>query len=117
MPQTQLFPEDTAPHQGLTAATRAASASGARAAAHQRALKIDRVRRLWRQPHTMQEIKELSGYELSTVCSLRACLGLELAEVSVQERTWPSGRVTRRVVLQLAALAPKPAQGPSEAPQ
>lgn len=105
--QTALFGDLTAPHQGRTDATRAASASGARAAVHDRAFKIDRVRRAWRQPHTMQEIAQLTGYELTSICSLKDCLRHELCEVDTQTRRWPSGRTTARTVFQLTAFAPK----------
>lgn len=91
------------PIQGLTPRTVASSASGSVKARESRALKVDRIRRLWRVPRTMNEIQALSGYPLSSVCSLKACLEHELKEVDQVEHRWPDGTTTFRTRWQLKA--------------
>ena len=88
-------------YRGSTARTRATSASGAIAALTDRRRKIDAVRRAWRQPHTLNEIAQITGFGLSSVCSLKKCLERELVEVDDVERLWADGRVTRRTRWQL----------------
>ena len=104
---------DQAPHQGKTQQTREASASGARAAVVDRKFKIDRVRALWAKPYTMQEIAQISGYPLASVCSLKEMLDreFELVCVGTREKFWDGGRVTKRSVFQLAKHVRREATG------
>jgi hypothetical protein len=106
MPQfeTPLF-DDVPPtyYQGRTAISRQASASGAVAARADRASKVDRVRRLWRKPYTMQQVQQITGIPLTSICSIKACLDRELIAVGSDDKYWADGRVTCRTVWQLSA--------------
>lgn len=93
-------------HQGSTEESRAASASGARAGLVDRKQKVDVLRRLWRKPYTMQQIQQISGFPLASVCSIKACLDRELVVVDTVEKLWADGRLTKRTVWQLAAYLP-----------
>lgn len=97
--------DDPAYFRGSTARTRRTSASGAVAALTDRTQKIDTLRRLWRQPHTLQEMAAISGFALGSVCSLKKCLASELVEVGEEEKLWADGRVTRRTRWQIAQVA------------
>lgn len=99
-----LFGEtDPTFHQGSTEASRASSASGARAALVDRKQKVDVVRRIWRAPYTMQQVAQISGFPLTSICSIKACLSRELEAVDTVEKLWTDGRITTRTVWQLAA--------------
>ena len=92
-------------YRGSTARTRRTSASGAVAALTDRKRKIDTLRRLWRQPRTIQEMAQVSGYPIASVCSLKKCLSSELVEVDTVEKLWADGRVTSRVRWQIVGKA------------
>lgn len=96
---------DPAFYRGSTARTRATSASGAIRALEDRATKVATVRRLWAQPHTIQEIASISGFPISSICSLKKCLDGELVEVDAVEKLWADGRITKRTRWQLAKRA------------
>ena len=96
-------------HQGTTDASREASASGARAALVDRKQKVDVLRRLWRKPYTMQQVQQISGFPLASVCSIKACLDRELTAVDTVEKLWADGRLTKRTVWQLSAYVVPPA--------
>lgn len=89
-------------YRGSTARTRRTSASGAVAALTDRKRKIDTLRRLWKQPRTIQEMAQVSGFPIASVCSLKKCLERELVEVGEVERLWESGRATKRTLWQIA---------------
>lgn len=94
-----LFGEpDPVPYQGRTATTRAASASGARRALEGRATKLDRLRAIYRTPHTMQDAAQALGVPLSSVCSLTARLQAlgEIEAVGTVIHVWPDARTTTR---------------------
>lgn len=88
-------------YRGATAQTRRTSHSGAVAAQKDRATKIATLRRLWRSPATIQEMASIAGVAISSVCSLKQCLGDDLIEVGEREQYWPDGRVTKRTVFQI----------------
>jgi len=97
--------DDPAYFRGSTARTRRTSASGAVAALTDRTQKIDTLRRLWRQPRTLQEMAAISGFALGSVCSLKKCLERELVAVDTVQKLWADGRVTSRVRWQIVAKA------------
>ena len=92
-------------YRGSTARTRRTSASGAVAALTDRKQKIDTLRRLWTQPRTLQEMAQITGFALGSVCSLKKCLASELVEVGEEEKLWADGRITRRTRWQIAQVA------------
>lgn len=92
-------------YRGSTARTRRTSASGAVAALTDRTQKIDTLRRLWTQPRTLQEMAQITGFALGSVCSLKKCLASELVEVGEEEKLWADGRITRRTRWQIAQVA------------
>ena len=96
---------DSAYFRGSTARTRRTSASGAVAALTDRTQKIDTLRRLWTQPRTLQEMAQITGFALGSVCSLKKCLASELVEVGEEEKLWADGRITRRTRWQIAQVA------------
>ena len=93
--------DDPAFYRGSTTRTRRTSASGAVAALTDRKWKIDTLRRLWKQPRTIQEMAQVSGFPIASVCSLKKCLAAELVEVGEVERLWESGRATKRTIWQI----------------
>lgn len=97
--------EAPAHYRGSTARTRRTSASGAVAALSDRQRKIDTLRRLWKQPRTLQEMAQVSGFPIASVCSLKKCLAAELVEVGEVERLWESGRATKRTLWQIVGKA------------
>lgn len=101
-----LFDEpDPAYYRGSTARTKATSASGAVLALKDRQTKVARVRALWTQPRTIQELAQITGYAIGSICSLKKCLAAELVEVDDVEKLWPDGRVSRRTRWQIVGKA------------
>jgi hypothetical protein len=96
-----LFDEPQVPYQGTTATTQAASASGARYALEGRGAKLARLRALYSEPRSMQTIARLTGWPISSVCSLTAALKKDLREAGSEIQTWPDGRTTTRTQWQI----------------
>ena len=94
---------DAAPYQGTTLPSVASSASGAVKALRKRSAKLQALRALWREPLTMHQVSERTGWPLASVCSLKACLGEELRAVGQVSVTWPDGGTTQRTVWQVKA--------------
>ena len=92
-------------YRGTTARTKRTSESGALAAQVDRRRKIDRVRAVWTQPRTLNEIAQITGFGLSSICSIKKCLDGELVEVDEVEKFWGDGRVTKRTRWQLVPAA------------
>jgi len=92
-------------YRGSTARTRRTSASGAVAALTDRKRKIDTLRRLWARPCTIQEMAQVSGLPIASVCSLKKCLERELVEVGEVEKFWADGRATKRTLWQIVGKA------------
>ena len=92
-------------YRGTTARTKRTSESGALAAQVDRRRKIDRVRSAWTQPRTLNEIAQITGFGLSSICSIKKCLDGELVEVGEVEKLWADGRVTRRTQWQRVTAA------------
>jgi len=92
-------------YRGTTARTKRTSESGALAAQVDRRRKIDRVRAVWTQPRTLNEIAQITGFGLSSICSIKKCLDGELVEVGEVEKFWADGRVTKRTQWQLVKAA------------
>jgi hypothetical protein len=95
---------DPVPFQGRTAISRAASFSGAvHVAERGRGNQLARIRALWTVPRTMQEIADLTGIPINSMCSLKACLGAELEAVDRIRISWPGRRDTTRTRWRLKA--------------
>jgi len=90
----------TAPYQGLTPETRQASASGARKAVRGRGVKVARLLELVAEdgPITMNRIAELTGWPISSVCSLLAACRDELEPAGQQTVWWPDRTCTKRTL-------------------
>jgi hypothetical protein len=95
-PLFDLF--DPVPYQGHSATTRAASASGARRALDGRATKLARLRSLYAVPRTMQDMSAITGWPISSVCSLTARLKAlgEIEEAGTATGMFTGGRATTR---------------------
>lgn len=97
---TDLLPFDAdqprPPIAGRSVATRAASRSGAVYATTGRGTKIARLRALLASPRTLQELAALTGWPISSICSLHAALKPGLIEVGTVAHVWPDGRTTQR---------------------
>ena len=91
----------TPPFQGKTISSRHASWTGAEHAKETRSRNLIVLQHLWIDPMTMQEVAELSGLPLSSVCSLKACLDLEA--VGFQSVEWPGRKPTKRTTWRLKA--------------
>ena len=91
-------PAVTVPISGRTPQSRHASWTGAR-----RAVKTWTVRQstllqlLGSGPKTRQDLAVLSGYPISSVCSILDSVRGQIQEVDLEPVTWPDGSVTRRV--------------------
>ncbi len=90
------FAEPLPPFQGRSPRARHASLSGAVCAARTRSANMQRLRDLWQEPHTLNEVAALSGLPLTSVCSLKANLEdqLEVYDYAVIE--WPHRMPTKR---------------------
>lgn len=84
--------ETLAPFQGKTAQTAHASWTGAVHATEARSANLTMLRQLWREPRTMNEIAEISGLPLSSVCSLKSSIEDELEEVDFEIKHWGDGK-------------------------
>jgi len=98
-----LFDEPQVPYQGASATTRAASASGAVYALEGRGAKLAHLKALYATPHTMQDIAAITGWPISSVCSLTDALKRRgaLREAGTVRQTWPDGRTTTRTQWQV----------------
>jgi hypothetical protein len=94
---------DAVPYRGTTASTRAASASGAAYALEGRGAKLARLRALYAEPRTMQDIARITGWPINTVCSLTGALKKrgEIDEAGSEIHRWPDGRTTTRTQWQI----------------
>ena len=68
------YDKSDAPAQGLTDETLAASQSGAQAADRVRSKNLEVLRGLWSVPRTMQNVSEITGMPINSVCSLKDAL-------------------------------------------
>lgn len=84
--------EALAPFQGKTAQTAHASYTGAVHATEARSANLTMLRQLWREPRTMNEIADISGLALGSVCSLKSLIEDELEEVDMQIIHWGGGK-------------------------
>jgi hypothetical protein len=92
-----LFDEPQVPYRGASATTRATSASGARAALDGRGAKLARLAEVYREPRTMQDAARITGWPISSVCSLTDALKKRgLLDAGAASHEWPDGRVTWR---------------------
>ena len=89
------------PISGSTTMSRHASATGALAAWKDRSPNLRRMRELWQTPRTIQEVADLTGLPINSVCSLKAAISNELTEVGFQTVHHSGGRATKRTLLQL----------------
>lgn len=88
------------PINGLTAQSRHASYTGAVKALKTRSRNLERLRALWVDAWTINEIAAITCLPISSVCSLKAALDLE--PVGFQVQTWGDGhRPTKRTVWRL----------------
>ncbi len=63
---------------GVTPESRESSRTGAVAAEAVRGRHLATLRRLWREPRTLNEIADLSGLPITSVCSLKASMEADL---------------------------------------
>lgn len=96
------------PVNGKTPQSRHSSYTGAVRAAEKRSLNIERLRALWVEPFTMDQIAHITCLPLSSICSLKSCIEDELEIVDMVPQTWPTGRTTKRCRWQLRACAQRP---------
>lgn len=109
------------PHRGNTPQARANSLSGAVYAAVGRKGKAKHLLALYAVPRSMQDIAEISGWPISSVCSLTQNLrdGKAIEEAGQQVKVWPNGSTTTRTtwqatqVLKVLAVAEKTSGGNS----
>jgi len=80
------------PINGSTTASRHASYTGALHALETRSANIERLREVWREPRTMNEVHDITGLPLSSICSLKSAIDDELMEVGYQLVEWGEGR-------------------------
>lgn len=86
-----------APINGLTHESRASSRTGADCADERRSENLTRMRALWRDSWTLNELASLMNLPLASICSLKSSLESELTWVDYQvQRHGPSRRATRR---------------------
>lgn len=76
------------PHQGKTPLTRETSYSGAVHAAETRSVNIWKLRQLWREALTINDVAALAHLPVSSVCSLKAAMQEELEEIDKEMIIW-----------------------------
>lgn len=84
--------------QGQTAISQQASLSGAVHALKSRGEKVEALRQLLTShgPLTLNEIAAITKWPVSSVCSLKKCLGAVVEADSVETVDWGDGRTTTR---------------------
>ena len=80
------------PIAGRTTTSRHASYTGAVHAEETRSANIVALQQLWREPRTMNEIAAITGLPMSSVCSLKSALEVELEAVDFELIEWGEGR-------------------------
>lgn len=84
------------PFQGKTPRSAHASYTGAVKAQERRSINLERLRALWVEPFTMEQVAAITCLPLASICSLKACIEDELEVVDMVPQTWPTGRQTKR---------------------
>lgn len=86
------------PVNGTTSAARHASWTGAVHAMEHRGEKVRALRALFesRGPLTLQQAAEMTGWPLSSICSLKAALGDDLEADGYEVTRWGHGKTTKR---------------------
>jgi hypothetical protein len=87
--------ETLPPFEGRTVQAKHASYTGAVHAHETRQSQIDRLRRVWVQPLTLNEAAEATGIPLASVCRRKAEMEQGLEFVEFQTVQW-AGRSTKR---------------------
>jgi hypothetical protein len=87
-----------APHQGSSQLPAHASYTGAVLANKGRGEKVEALRQLLTHhgPLTLNECAVITGWPLSSICSLKSALGDQVVAVDLETQTWDDGRTTRR---------------------
>ncbi len=81
---------DPVPYQGNTAISREASYSGAVHASETRSANIWKLRQLWREALTINDVAALAHLPVSSVCSLKAAIEDEIEAVDKEMIIWKS---------------------------
>lgn len=94
MPYTQ----DGLPFSGETKVAAHSSHTGAVHATKARGEKVEALRQLLRNhgPLTFNEIAAITGWPISSVCSLKSAIKHEVQEDGFDEQRWGDGTTTRR---------------------
>lgn len=69
-----FYHPEAAPIHGVTAESRASSTTGAACAEETRSRNIVRMRVLWKTAHTLNEMADLMGLPITSICSLKSAL-------------------------------------------